>query len=72
MRYNFHQKDVYPYVEFGTDDIKIKRITATPYKIITITTDDNRKLDATYNYNVHLWCYWHIYDDIEKKKKKNR
>ena len=72
MRYNFHQKDSYPYVEFGTDDIKIKRITATPYKIITITTDDNRKIDATYNYNVHLWCYWHIYDDIEKKKKKNR
>jgi hypothetical protein len=72
MRYNFRQKGLYPCVEFGAEKIKIKRITVTPHDIITITTDDNRQLDATYDYNVHLWCYWHIYDDIEKKKKKNR
>lgn len=71
MRYNFHPKGLYPCVEFGAEKIKIKRITVTPHDIITITTDDNRQLDATYDYNVHLWCYWHIYDDIEKKKKKN-
>jgi hypothetical protein len=72
MRYNFHPKGSYPRVEFGAEKISIKRITVTPHDIITITTDDNRQLDATYDYNVHLWCYWHIYDDIEKKKKKNR
>ena len=72
MYYNFHPKGAYPCVGFGAENIKIKRITVIPYKIITITTDDNRQLDATYNYNVHLWCYWHIYDDIEKKKKNNR
>ena len=72
MRYNFNQKSLYPFVEFGSEKIKIKRITVTPHDIITITTDDNRQLDATYNYNVHLLCYWHIYNDIEKKKKKNR
>ena len=72
MYYNFNPKGSYPCTVFGAENIKIKRITVTPYKIITITTDDNRQLDATYNYNVHLWCYWHIYDDIEKKKKKNR
>lgn len=71
MYYNFNPK-AYPCVGFGAENIKIKRITVIPYKIITITTDDNRQLDATYNYNVHLWCYWHIYDDIEKKKKNNR
>ena len=71
MYYNFNPKGAYPCVGFGAENIKIKRITVIPYKIITITTDDNRQLDATYNYNVHLWCYWHIYDDIEKKKKKN-
>lgn len=72
MRYNFHQKGSYPCIDFGSEKIKIKRISVTPYDIITITTDDNRQLDATSNYNVQLWCYWHIYDDIEKKKKKNR
>ena len=72
MCYNFHSKGAYPCVGFGTENRKIKRIKVTPCKTITITTDDNRQLDATHNYNVHLWCYWHIYDDIEKKKKKNR
>lgn len=72
MRYNFNLKGSYPCVDFGSEKIKIKRITVTPYDIITITTDNDRQLDATYNYNVHLFCYWHIYDDIEKKKKQNR
>jgi hypothetical protein len=72
MHYNFHPKGSYPCVNFGTEKIKIKRITVIPYDTITITTDDNRQLDATYNYNIHLWCYWQIYDDIEKKKKKWR
>ena len=71
IRYNFHQKNL-PCVEFGAAAIKIKRISVASYDIITITTDDNRQLNATFNYNVHLWCYWHIYNDIEKKKKKNR
>ena len=67
MRYDFRPK---PCVKFGAESIEIKRISITPYDNIIITTDDNRQLDATYNYNVHLWCYWHIYDDIEKKKRK--
>ena len=70
IRYNFHPKSMYPYVKFGAESIEIKRISITPCDKIIITTDDNRQLDATHNYNVHLWCYWHIYDDIEKKKKK--
>ena len=72
MSYNFRPKGFYPCVEFGAEKIKIKRISVAPHEIITITTDDNRQLDVTYNYNVQLWCYWHIYDDIEKIKKKNR
>ena len=70
IRYNFHPKSMYPYVKFGAESIEIKRISITPCDKIIITTDDNRQIDATYNYNVHLWCYWHIYDDIEKKKRK--
>lgn len=70
IRYNFHPKSMYPYVKFGAESIEIKRISITPCDKIIITTDDNRQSDATHNYNVHLWCYWHIYDDIEKKKKK--
>ena len=66
IRYNFHPKSMYPCVKFGADCIEIKRISITPCDKIIITTDDNRQIDATYNYNVHLWCYWHIYDDIEK------
>lgn len=71
MRYNFHDKEL-PCVEFGSEKIRIERITVKPYDFIKITTDDNRQLDATYNYNVHLYCYWHIYDDIAKKKKKEK
>ena len=70
IRYNFHPKSMYPCVKFGAESIEIKRISITPCDRIIITTDDNRQMDATHNYNVHLWCYWHIYDDIEKKKKK--
>ena len=70
IRYNFHPKSMYPYVKFGAESIEIKRISITPCDKIIITTDDNRQFDATHNYNVHLWCYWHIYDDIEKKKRK--
>ena len=71
MRYDFHPKSMYPCcVKFGAESIGIKRISITPYDNIIITTDDNRQLDATYDYNIHLWCYWHIYDDIEKKKRK--
>ena len=70
IRYNFHPKSMYPCVTFGTETIAIKKISITPCDKIIITTDDNRQIDATYNYNVHLWCYWHIYDDIEKKKRK--
>ena len=70
IRYNFHPKSMYPCVKFGAESIEIKRISITPCDKIIITTDDNRQIDATYNYNVHLWCYWHIYDDIEKKKRK--
>ena len=71
MRYNFHPKSSCPCVEFGSEKIRIKKITVSHYDTITITTDDNRQLDATYNYNVHLWCYWYIYNDIEKKNRKN-
>lgn len=70
IRYNFHPKSMYPCVKFGTETITIKKISITSNDNIIITTDDNRQIDATYNYNVHLWCYWHIYDDIEKKKRK--
>ena len=70
INYNFHPKSMYPCVKFGTETITIKKISITPCDKIIITTDDNRQIDATYNYNVHLWCYWHIYDDIEKKKRK--
>ena len=70
IRYNFHPKSMYPCVKFGTETIAIKKISITPCDKIIITTDDNRQFDATHNYNVHLWCYWHIYDDIEKKKRK--
>ena len=70
IRYNFHPKSMYPCVKFGEDCIEIKRISITPCDKIIITTDDNRQFEATHNYNVHLWCYWHIYDDIEKKKRK--
>lgn len=70
IRYNFHPKSMYPCVKFGTETIEIKRISITPCDRIIITTDDNRQFDATHNYNAHLWCYWHIYDDIEKKKRK--
>lgn len=70
IRYNFHPKSMYPCVKFGAESIEIKRISITPCDRIIITTDDNRQFEATHNYNVHLWCYWHIYDDIEKKKRK--
>lgn len=70
IRYNYHPKSMYPCVKFGTETITIKKISITSNDNIIITTDDNRQIDATYNYNVHLWCYWHIYDDIEKKKRK--
>lgn len=70
INYNFQPKSMCPCVKFGTETITIKKISITSNDNIIITTDDNRQIDATYNYNVHLWCYWHIYDDIEKKKRK--
>lgn len=66
--YKFYKKSR-PVINFGKDVITIKSVKMRGMNII-IKTDTDKEIDATLNYNAHLWCYWHIFHDIECKKMK--
>lgn len=75
MYYDFCKHNALPRIAFGNENVNIKKISvANNDDTITITTDDGEQLPATYNYNVHLWSYWYIYDNvyIESKKKRKK
>ena len=75
MYYDFGKHNALPRIVFGNESVSIKKISVTNNDdTITITTDDGEQLPATYNYNVQLWSYLHIYDNvyIESKKKRKK